>query len=61
MLLLYRRPDDLFMKFSDFGISREGDTLKSFCGTYDYMAPEIYEGGSTPRCEGLVDGLVQPI
>ncbi|KAK3335134.1 checkpoint kinase [Cercophora scortea] len=43
ILMLYRRPGDLFIKFADFGLSREGDTLKTICGTYNYMAPEIYE------------------
>lgn len=49
ILILRRRPDDLFIKFADFGISREGDTLKTFCGTYAYLAPEVYEGKSTTR------------
>ncbi|KAL2176553.1 uncharacterized protein P884DRAFT_270398 [Thermothelomyces heterothallicus CBS 202.75] len=30
-------------KASSFGISREGDTLKTICGTYVYLAPEVYE------------------
>ncbi|KAK3693310.1 checkpoint kinase [Podospora appendiculata] len=42
ILMLYRRPGDLFIKFADFGLSREGDTLKTICGTYAYMAPEVY-------------------
>ncbi len=49
ILILRRRPDDLFIKFADFGISREGDTLKTFCGTYAYLAPEVYEGKSITR------------
>lgn len=52
ILVLYRRPDDLFIKFADFGISREGDILKTFCGTYAYLAPEVFEvfeGKSVPR------------
>ncbi|AEO60717.1 hypothetical protein MYCTH_90226 [Thermothelomyces thermophilus ATCC 42464] len=36
-------------KLPDFGISREGDTLKTFCGTYAYLAPEVYEGKSITR------------
>ena len=60
ILILHRRPDDLFIKFADFGISREGDTLKTFCGTYAYLAPEVYEGKSItqrrrPTYTALVD------
>ena len=60
ILILRRRPDDLFIKFADFGISREGDTLKTFCGTYAYLAPEVYEGKSItqrrrPTYTALVD------
>ena len=43
ILILHRRPGDLFIKFADFGISREGDALKTICGTYVYLAPEVYE------------------
>lgn len=49
LLILHRRPGDIFIKFADFGISREGDTLKSICGTFVYLAPEVYEGNSIPR------------
>lgn len=49
ILLLHRRPDDLFIKFADFGMSREGDILKTFCGTYAYLAPEVFEGEGVPR------------
>ena len=43
ILILYRRPDDIFVKFADFGLSREGDNLMTICGTPLYLAPEIYE------------------
>ncbi|KAL8310377.1 hypothetical protein RB597_010294 [Gaeumannomyces tritici] len=49
ILILRRRPDDLFIKFADFGISREGDTLKTFCGTYAYLAPGVYKGKNITR------------
>ncbi|KAK0624523.1 hypothetical protein B0T17DRAFT_654453 [Bombardia bombarda] len=43
ILIKYRRPDGIFVKFADFGVSYEGDTLMSFCGTPLYVAPEIHE------------------
>jgi serine/threonine protein kinase len=49
MLILHRRPGDLFIKFADFGISRESDTLKTICGTYAYLAPEVYEARRVER------------
>ena len=49
ILILHRRPGDLFIKFADFGISREGDSLRSICGTYLYLAPEVYEANGIPR------------
>ncbi|KFZ01929.1 hypothetical protein V500_00558 [Pseudogymnoascus sp. VKM F-4518 (FW-2643)] len=51
ILILYLRPDDIFIKFADFGLSREGGHLKTFCGTGLYLAPEVYEGKAIPRNE----------
>ncbi|KAL8893840.1 MAG: hypothetical protein Q9192_004872 [Flavoplaca navasiana] len=48
ILILHRRPGDLFIKFADFGISREGDALRTICGTYCYLAPEVYEANAIP-------------
>ena len=64
ILILHHRPGDIFIKFADFGISREGDTLKTICGTYVYLAPEVYKAASigkrglslsTPLYTALVD------
>jgi len=60
ILILYRRPDDIFVKFADFGLSREGDNLMTFCGTALYLAPEVYEASAIPweergRYTALVD------
>jgi len=46
ILILYRRLDNLFIKFTDFGILYKGDTLKTFYGIYAYLAPEVYKGKS---------------
>lgn len=36
------------IKFADFGLSREGDALRTICGTYLYLAPEVYEANDIP-------------
>ena len=46
ILILYRRPEDIFVKFADFGVSREGDNLMTICGTALYLAPEVYEASA---------------
>ncbi len=42
ILVAKRGPDGICVKFADFGLSKEGDALKSFCGTLLYAAPELY-------------------
>lgn len=44
ILILHRRPNDIFIKLADFGIAHEGDTLMTMCGTCRYIAPEICKG-----------------
>ncbi|KAI9780303.1 MAG: hypothetical protein M1816_003113 [Peltula sp. TS41687] len=51
ILISYRRSDAILVKFADFGISREGDTLKSICGTMLYLAPEVYKAMAIPWAE----------
>ncbi|KAN0116784.1 Protein kinase-like domain containing protein [Hyaloscypha variabilis] len=46
ILILYRRPDDIFVKFADFGISCKGDTLITICGTALYLVPEVYKASA---------------
>jgi serine/threonine protein kinase len=48
ILILHRRPDTIFVKFADFGLSREGDSLKTICGTFVYLAPEVYGKNTIP-------------
>lgn len=42
-------PDKVHVKLADFGLSKQSDTLKTFCGSFLYSAPEIY-------CTRLVKG-----
>ncbi|KAH7308993.1 kinase-like domain-containing protein [Stachybotrys elegans] len=59
ILVLCRRSEDFFIKFADFGISHEGDTPKTFWGTYAYLAPEVYGGkGITQRRRPTYTALV---
>ncbi|KAK3388287.1 checkpoint kinase [Sordaria brevicollis] len=58
ILVMYRRPDAIFVKFADFGLSREGDVLKTICGTSLYLAPEVYEASAILREERDYTALV---
>ncbi|KAH7631538.1 checkpoint kinase [Sordaria sp. MPI-SDFR-AT-0083] len=58
ILVMYRRPDAIFVKFADFGLSREGDVLKTICGTCLYLAPEVYEASAILREERDYTALV---
>ena len=51
ILIEYRRPDAIFVVFADFGLSREGDALKTICGTCLYLAPEVYEAAAILRAK----------
>lgn len=46
ILIKYRRPDAIYVKWADFGLSNEGDLLETICGTYLYLAPEVYEAAA---------------
>jgi serine/threonine protein kinase len=43
VLVLWRRYDDIFVKFGDFGLAKDDDNLSTLCGTATYLAPEVYE------------------
>ena len=43
ILVQHRFPgDDIFVKFGDFGLSRDSCDLSTVCGSQHYLAPEIY-------------------
>jgi len=42
ILVAHRGDDGILVKFADFGLSKASDTLKTFCGTLLWAAPEIY-------------------
>ena len=33
-----------YVKLSDFGLSKEADFTQTFCGTADYLSPEMLSG-----------------
>ncbi|KAI9757081.1 MAG: hypothetical protein M1815_002195 [Lichina confinis] len=35
-------PGRVHVKLGDFGLSNQSDKLKTFCGTTDYLAPEVF-------------------
>ncbi|KID88160.1 protein kinase, partial [Metarhizium majus ARSEF 297] len=42
ILIESRSDKSIFVKLGDFGLSRDGFKLSTFCGTRTYLAPEIY-------------------
>ncbi|KJZ69149.1 hypothetical protein HIM_11467 [Hirsutella minnesotensis 3608] len=44
ILVQHRFPGDIYVKFGDFGLSRDGCDLSTICGSRQYLAPEIYLG-----------------
>ena len=53
ILIKYRRPDAIYVKWADFGLSNEGDLLETICGTYLYLAPEVYEAAAARKREEM--------
>lgn len=51
ILIQHRRPNDIFIKLADFGLAHEGDSLRTVCGTYLYLAPEIYVATAIQRSQ----------
>ena len=57
--ILLQSRDPLYIKFTDFGLSRASNNLKTFCGTKMYLAPEVYERRKyTPAVDIWSFGLV---
>ncbi|KAL1952986.1 hypothetical protein VTO42DRAFT_3782 [Malbranchea cinnamomea] len=48
ILILHHRRGDLFIKLANFGIPREEDTPRTICGSYLYLASEMYEANAIP-------------
>ena len=42
VLVQYWSPGSVHIKLSDFGLSKQSDELRSFCGTAKYLAPEVF-------------------
>ncbi|MCJ1424194.1 hypothetical protein MMC29_002081 [Sticta canariensis] len=42
ILVEERGVNGIYVKLSDFGISKAADTMKTWCGTRDWEAPELY-------------------
>lgn len=40
--ILVKSFNPLYIKFTDFGLSKASNDLKTFCGTRCYIAPEVY-------------------
>jgi serine/threonine protein kinase len=57
ILILYREPE-LFVKVTDFGLSKEGCFLSSHCGTAAYVAAEVYTGYYTNSVDIWSTGVV---
>ena len=57
-ILLDWRGNELHAKISDFGLAKvvsPGTVLKTFCGTMNYLAPEVFMGGGRAAYSQNVD------
>ncbi|KAK8142786.1 hypothetical protein G3M48_008265 [Beauveria asiatica] len=43
ILIQSRDRDSIHVKLGDFGLSKDYNNMSTICGTYSYLAPEIYE------------------
>lgn len=61
ILVAYRRNQKILIKIADFGLAKEGEVLKTFCGTLQNLPPElcnIPQAGYTPACDMWSLGVV---
>src|SRR5579862_2816480 len=57
-ILRFVSPDgSIRVKFADFGLSKNTDQLKTYCGTLWYAAPEIYAKVVTKDAERYTAGV----
>lgn len=42
IFIQYRHSDSIRVKLGDFGLSRDYDNMSTICGSWHYLAPEIY-------------------
>ena len=61
ILVAYRGNHSILIKVADFGLAKEGEVLKTFCGTLQNLPPElcnIPRAGYTPACDMWSLGVV---
>lgn len=60
-MLVGTKTDDLRVKIIDFGMSKkvpEGEILWDYCGTVDFIAPEVFGGKYDARCDLWSVGVI---
>jgi serine/threonine protein kinase len=43
ILVQYRDTNSIYVKFADFGLAKDYDNMSTICGTYQNLAPEVYD------------------
>lgn len=56
--ILVQRRDPLHIRVADFGLASDASTFKTYCGTQDYMAPEIGRGSYTSAVDMWALGVI---
>src|SRR5690554_598381 len=52
ILIQHRYVGSIYVKLGDFGLSKDSDYYKTICGSYRYLAPEMYEKSASAGREG---------